>query len=67
METAIKIGAGKKALKKARKLVLDIITTSNSEQVKIAALHVLTSCLSVNNASVSNCSFVNNEKRKKQT
>ena len=62
MTSMLYVGAQKEAVKEARAMIIDILKSVNSEQVKIEALKTARDICQVNGLTVSNCTFTNKAK-----
>jgi hypothetical protein len=56
--TSINIATDSKSVVAVGKVIMDILKTSCAEGVKVAALEALVKTCSINNTSISNCSFM---------
>ena len=59
MKTAIHIGADRGTVIEARKAVLMIMKVKSGDEVKIQGLKTFESICSVNNPTITNCTFAN--------
>ena len=55
MKTGFYVGVSPEATEKVKELILAILSTTNGDAVKIAALDAIGKTLNMNNISISNC------------